>query len=385
MEKMGKTHFSAKRAGSFIFALMIILCAATGCKAKNEKTDAGASKEADVDANNIPLLSGRFSFPVGAAVPEYSLNPNNSQYKLLDHFNIYVAENEMKPENIQARKNNFTYEKGDKLVNYALEHNKKARGHTLIWHSQTPAWFFKGADGETASKEELYENMKNHIQNVMAHYKGKIDSWDVCNEVVGDDGKPRDSKYYQISGGYDYVLKAFQWAREADPDARLFLNDYNTEYSGAKQDEFFKLAEWLKSQGAPIDGLGFQCHISVYFPDISEIEKAIDRSAALGLKAQITELDMSLFAWDDKSKTKTDEEVQKLLSDQAQKYGGLFSLFQKKSAEGKLDMVMLWGVADDTSWLNNFPVRGRINYPLLFDRLGAPKPAFWAVVDPSKL
>jgi endo-1,4-beta-xylanase len=288
----------------------------------------------------------------------------------------------MKPEGLQPREGDFTFTQADKLVDYALAKGKKVRGHTLVWHNQTPDWFFRGSGVKgLATREELYARMEKHIKTVMTHYKGRIDSWDVANEVIGDDGTPRNSKYYQITGNYDYVLRAFQWAHEADPGARLFLNDYNIEFGGAKQDGFYKLVTWLKEQGAPIDGVGLQCHINVARPKAEEIRDAIDRFSGAGFKVQITELDMSLFIYGDKAQSKSAAETEELLRQQAGRYRDLFALFKEKAATGKLDMVLFWGLSDGGSWLNYFPVPGRTDRPLLFDRECRPKEAFWALAD----
>lgn len=369
-----------------IFGCMLLSC---NFSFKDEEEETPELPEGE-----IPILSKKFSFPVGAAVSRNSLNTTNPEHNLLQHFNVYVAENDMKPDGLQPTKGNFVWTNGDRLVDYAQKNQKKARGHVLIWHSQTPAWFFRGSGVEgRATKAELYANMENHIKTVMEHYKGKIDSWDVCNEVVGDDAQPRsNSSYYQImqdsgSDDYEYVLKAFQWAREADPGSKLFLTDYGIERggSGSKQDAFYRLVTWLKGQQAPIDGVGFQGHIRIEGTGVAEFRSAIDRFSALGLKVQITELDMSIFSNQEGQLTsKTDAEVKHLLLQQAYKYRDLFALFSEKAAQGKLDMVLLWGLSDGTSWLNTSPP-GRTDYPLLFDRTYQPKPAFWILVDPSKV
>jgi endo-1,4-beta-xylanase len=336
--------------------------------------------------DTIPTLSDLFAFPLGAAVPRRGLDPGEGQYELLKHFNVYVAENDMKPECLEPASDSFDFTHADKLMDYAEANGKKVRGHVLVWHNQTPEWFFQGSgEGGLATREELYARMENHIKTVMTHYKGRIDSWDVVNEVIADNGQARNSKFYQIVGSYDYILRAFIWAREADPNARLFLTDYNVEHPGDKQDGFYNLASWLTEQGAPIDGVGFQSHFNVHWPSVNDIGNAIDRFSALGLKVQITELDMSLFAYNDKAESKSSAEVKELLPDQARKYRDLFLLFKEKAAGGKLDMVLIWGLSDGSSWLNDFPVLGRTDHPLLFDRDCRPKQAFWALADPSRL
>jgi endo-1,4-beta-xylanase len=352
------------------------------------------SQEQPEELSAKPLYE-KYPFPVGAACPTSAFTATNPQYPLLEYFNVYVAENDMKPESVlpSSKPANWTeaayrWTNADKLVNYAQQNNKKVRGHVLIWHSQTPAWFFQGSgvDGR-ATKAELYANMENHIKTVLTKYKGKIDSWDVCNEVVDDNGSPRNSEYNKImqdsgSDDYEYVLKAFEWAKQYDPDAQLYLTDYNTEYSGAKQDEFYRLVQYLKSNNAPLDGVGFQAHIKWDWPEVSDISAAIDRFAGLSLKTQVTELDMSLFSNNEGSvKTLSNDVRDSRLAIQAQKYRALFDMFTDKYNAGKLTMVLVWGLADGASWLNNYPLSGRTDYPLLFDRNYEPKDVFWKLME----
>ena len=363
---------------------------------------------------DVPALHSKWPFPAGAAAPGSAFTASNGQYPLLKHFKILAAENDMKPDALLpltavTNWNNpgYRWTNADKLVSYAEQNGAAIRGHVLIWHSQTPAWFFQGSGtGGRASKTQLYERMENHIKTVMQKYGGKIDSWDVCNEVVGDSGGPRPagdpasggSRYTQImedaglSGmdKYEYVLKAFQWARQYADDnggqnVKLYLTDYNIEYGGAKQDEFYKLAQWLKQQNAPIDGVGFQAHVKWDWPSVSEISSALDRLAGLGLKVQVTELDISLFSYNGEDttnkKTLTEAERTTRLAAQAQKYRDLFDMFKQKYNSGNLTMVLVWGIADGESWLNNHPVQGRTDYPLLFDRNYQPKAAFQRLVE----
>jgi endo-1,4-beta-xylanase len=359
-----------------------------------------------------PPLYTKWPFPVGAAAPNRAFSPNSEQYDLLYHYNALVAENEMKPDALMPPAENGAYRwaNADMLVNYAQNHNVKIRGHTLVWHNQTPAWFFEGPgkDG-LASKEQLYARMENHIKTVFEKYGGKIGWWDVCNEAVGDDGNPRavtSSKYtaIMINSGlkdlnrYEYVLMAFRWARKyADANGgknvKLYLNEYNIEYNGAKQSEFIKLVNWLIENDAPIDGIGLQCHIKWDWPGVSQISSAIDKLSAItrkdGVKlmTQVTELDMSLFSSNETDYgggpillTLPDVMRDRRLPMQAKKYRELFDMFKHKYNEKKLDMVLLWGIADGHSWLNNSPARGRTDYPLLYDRGYKPKQAYWELL-----
>jgi len=388
-----------------MFFTLFFLFMFSACKTNNANVN---TKPKD---SKLPLLYTKWPFPVGAAAPNSALSPKNELYGLLAHYNVLAAENDMKPEAVlpPAEKGSYRWTNADMLVNYALEHNTKIRGHTLIWH-QTPAWFFSGTgtDG-LATKEQLYTRMESHIKTVFEKYGGKIGWWNVCNEAVGEDGNPRavtSSKYtaIMINSGlkdinrYEYVLMAFRWARNyADANGgqnvKLYLNDYNIEYDGAKQSEFIKLVNYLINNNAPIDGIGIQCHIKWNWPDTLQISNAIDKFSAItrkdGVKlmTQITELDMSLFSSNETDfngghilLTLPDIMRERRLPMQAKKYRELFDMFKAKYEEKKLDMVLIWGLADSQSWLNNSPAKGRTDYPLLFDRDFNPKQAFLELV-----
>lgn len=334
---------------------------------------------------NIPAFYTLFTnLPIGAAINSGDLDPSKLHHGLLRHFNAFVYENEMKQDAMQPAEGRFVFDKADAFVAFGQKQKAKLRGHTLLWHSQVPAWFFQDPTdpSKPASKELLLSRIEKHIKTVVGRYKGKVDSWDVVNEVVDDNGNLRNSPYLRIVGSDEYIAKAFRWAREADPNAKLFINDYNIEYKGAKQDALFNLVKKLKDEGVPIDGVGLQAHISVGFPTVNDIRNAIRRFASLGVKVQVTELDMSIYSSGNEAKKEADREI---LLEQAYKYRDLFTMFQEEARAGNLDMVVLWGLSDDRTWLNNFPVPGRADHPLLFGKDLRAKPAYWALVDPSKL
>jgi endo-1,4-beta-xylanase len=380
-------------------ALSIILV--TACKTNTKSKDSGQ-----------PLLYKKWPFPVGAAASNKAFSRGDEQYSLLVNFNVLAAENEMKPNALlpPSEKGSYRWTNADKLVSYAQENKINIRASSLVRHNQTPAWFFAGSgkDG-LALKEQLYTRMENHIKTVFEKYGGKIGWWDVCGEVVGDDGTPRaaaSSKYTAImvdSGlkdlnRYEYVLMAFRWARKyADANGgqnvKLYLSDYNIEFDGAKQSEFIKLVNWLIENNAPIDGIGLECHIKWDWPGVSQISNAIDKLSAItrkdGVKlmTQVTELDMSLFSSNESDfhgghilLTLPDIMRDRRLPVQAKKYRELFDMFKIKYGEKKLDMVLIFGLADGHSWLNNSPARGRTDYPLLFDRDYKPKQAYLELV-----
>ena len=332
---------------------------------------------------NLAPLCKQFSFPLGVAVRPDQFG-EASQYKpLLKHFNAYVCENVMKQDATEPSKGVFTLSPAEVVVGAAQKEGKLMRGHTLVWHSQVPDWYFIGTgENGVATKEELYANMKSHIDTVVGNFKGRVDSWDVVNECIEENGTLRNSKYLQIAGSDEYIANAFRWARDADPDAKLFINDYNIEYSGRKQNGMYDLVKKLLDEGVPIDGVGLQCHIGMTYPELEEIQKAIQRFASLGVLVQVTELDMTVYSSNSEKEKSADD---KIIVEQAYRYKKLFDIFEEEYKAGRLDMVMMWGLADKDTWLNDFPVAGRANYPLFFDHKLKAKPCYWIFVDETKV
>jgi endo-1,4-beta-xylanase len=263
-------------------------------------------------------------------------------------------------------------------------------GHCLVWHSQTPRWVFQNDAGEPLTRDALLARMRDHIMTVVGRYKGRIGGWDVVNEALNEDGSMRQSPWYKIIGD-DFLLKAFQFAHEADLKAELYYNDYNLE-NEAKRKGAVELIRKLKAAGAPITGVGLQDHNKMDWPTAKQESDTIEAFAALGMRVNITELDVDVLPRTTAQNTADiaataagnaqsnpyaaglpDDKQQAL----AQRYAELFDVFVKHRAS--IDRITFWGVTDAGSWLNNFPTRGRTNYPLLFDRQGKPKPAFDAV------
>jgi endo-1,4-beta-xylanase len=350
----------------------------------------GASHDAPV-----PSLASVYQqyFPIGAAVAPQTLV--SQENLLVTQVNSVVAENDMKWERIHPRRGNaasaYNFYGADAIVAFARAHGMRVRGHTLVWHQQVPAMVFRGNKGP-ATRDEVLERMKDHITTLLTRYKGEVYCWDVVNEALSDSGGWRtDSPWYQAAGADqdgdgipDYIEKAFEFARQADPSALLFYNDYNIE-RGAKLDAAVSLVKALKEKGL-LDGVGIQGHWSIFEPDAQTVRNAIERFASLGVDVQITELDLSVFRWGDTSSL---AELPPDLADrQAAQYAALFKVFRDESGApgssraglaGKLTGVTFWGIADDHTWLDSFPVAGRKNWPLLFDTSQKPKPAFWAV------
>ncbi len=327
-------------------------------------------------------------FPVGAAVPPKFVVPEDIHSRLLlKHFTALVASNAMKPDALQPVEGAFSWTNADRIVRFGNSAGMKVRGHTLVWHNQIPAWFFTDPKDplKPASRELLLSRMKTHIQTVMEHFKGDIDSWDVVNEVLSDRkglrGEDEGSRWLGIAGP-DYIDKAFQYAREADPKAKLVINDYNLESDSRKREEMASLVKALRARKVPVDAVGMQMHISVTSPSVAEIRRAIEMFGSLGVKVQITEMDVSIYSG--ASETVKSPDAQLLLA-QGRRYEELFDLFREEAGKGILGLVVMWGAADDDTWLDNFPVPGRPDAPLLFDRNLQAKPAYWAIVNPARM
>ncbi|MDQ0231185.1 endo-1,4-beta-xylanase [Metabacillus malikii] len=315
-------------------------------------------------------------FHIGAAVNPVTLK--SQKELLIKHFNSLTAENEMKFESLQPEEGVFTFDNADNLIAFAKQHEKNVRGHTLVWHNQTPDWVFTNKDGSLVDRDTLLERMKTHISTVMERYKGDIYCWDVVNEVIADKGQQllRDSKWTEIIGE-DFIDKAFEFAHNADPNAALFYNDYN-ESDPLKCEKIITMIKGLVDRGVPIHGVGLQAHWNIYSPTLDNIRKAIERYASLGLQLHITEMDVSVFDHEDK-RTDLIAPTEEMLQRQTERYDSMFQLFREYS--DVITSVTFWGGADDYTWLNDFPVRGRKNWPFLFNENHQPKSSFWKVID----
>ncbi|WP_277899509.1 endo-1,4-beta-xylanase [Galbibacter pacificus] len=326
-------------------------------------------------------------FLIGTAMNAYQIMGKDTAATniIKKQFNAIVAENCMKSERIHPREDKFDFSLADKFVQFGTDNNLVVTGHTLIWHSQAPDWFFVDDAGKMVSKETLIARMKNHIQTIVTRYKGKIKGWDVVNEAINDDGTYRSSKFYQIIGE-DYIKLAFQFAREADPDAELYYNDYSMSIP-AKRNGVVAMVKKLQKQGITIDAIGMQSHLGLDNPDIKDFEASLEAFSSLECKVMITEMDISILPFPDKNAgaevTKSFEYKQQMdpyresVPDSVttafeQRYLSFFKLFEKHKKA--VTRVTLWGVTDANSWKNNWPVPGRKDYPLLFSRNYAPKP-----------
>lgn len=317
----------------------------------------------------------REDYDIGAAVNPLTIQSQRDV--LATHYNSITAENEMKFERIHPEADRYTFEEADALVLFAGEHGMKMRGHTLVWHNQTPAWVFMDQDGQPADRDLLLARLKAHTDTVVGRYKGKIYAWDVVNEVIEDksDIWLRDTPWLRHIGE-DYIAQAFRYAHEADPNALLFYNDYNESHP-EKREKIVRLLRSLKEQDVPIHGMGLQAHWNLYGPSVDDIRAAIEAYAALDLKLHVTELDISVFAFEDR-RSDLLQPPQELLDLQAERYEQVFDVFQEYKNE--IQSVTFWGAADDYTWLDHFPVAGRKNWPFVMDTEHQPKASFWNLV-----
>ena len=365
---------------NYVVVICCLLVALPGCEKKEipEKT----LKEA---------LLGKYL--IGTAMNESQITGKDTLAVniIKTNFNSVVAENCMKSEALQPEEGKFDFGLADQFVKFGEDNNMFIVGHTLIWHSQAPKWFFVDGEGNDVSREVMIERMKNHISTVVGRYKGRVNGWDVVNEAILDDGTWRENKFYQIIGK-DYVQLAFQFAHEADPDAELYYNDYSMAHTGKRQG-VVEMVKEIQEKGIQIDGIGMQGHCSMEFPSIEDFENSILMFASLGVNVMVTEMDITILpspivnvgadvALRVELKKELDPYPDGLPDSVAQAlhdhYLDFFRLFDKH--QDKITRVALWGVYDGQSWRNNWPVKGRTDYPLLFDRNYQAKPVVASII-----
>jgi len=313
------------------------------------------------------------------------------------HFSTITPENILKWEEVHPEPDRYNFEAPDRYVAFGEKNGMHVTGHTLVWFHQTPDWVFEDASGKPLSRDALLDRMRDHIFTVMGRYRGRIHGWDVVNEAVMADGSFRKCKWLDIIGE-EYVLKAFEFAREADPGAGLYYNEYDLEHR-PKREAVVRLIRDLQDKGARVDGIGIQGHWFLDYPKIGEIEDQILTLAQPGVKLMITELDIGVLPYYPIDAqivdiSSFDAETQKkynpypdglpvpVQQELAGRYADLFSLFRKH--RDKIGRVTFWAVHDGQSWRNYWPITGRTDYPMLFDRQCRPKPAFDAVVKAGR-
>jgi endo-1,4-beta-xylanase len=365
-----------KRSSLLVTACVLAAVSVFNCSSR--KSTAGAAEKGLKDYYTS-------YFPMGVAVGPRNLSGPTAEF-IKQQYNSLTPENAMKMEPIHPEENRYFWRDADTIVNFARRNGMRVRGHALCWHEQAPAWMFKDATGQRVSKEVLLARLKEHITTVVKRYKGKIYAWDVVNEAVDDDSTRilRNSLWYQICGE-DFIIQAFKFAHEADPDARLFYNDYNTERP-EKTERVYQLLKKLKAANVPVHGVGLQAHWSIYEPSERELRQTIEKFASLGLEVQITELDMSIYPWEKERRQRrpgeSDQLTPELEQKQIEQYGKVFRIFRQYRRN--ITGVTFWNISDRGTWLDNYPVPGRKNYPLLFDGDLKPKKAFWEVVNFKK-
>jgi endo-1,4-beta-xylanase len=340
-------------------------------------------------------------FKIGVAVnPAIVLGKDKeSQDIVIEHFNSVTVENVMKAGLINPEPGVFNFKPADDFIDFGKKNNMFIIGHTLVWHNQTPNWFFTDETGKPKTKEAQIERLREHIKTVAGRYSGKVDAWDVVNEVIDNDGSYRPTTWVKGIGSGDELVKlAFKFASEYAPNTELYYNDFNA-WRPEKRDGIVRLVKILQKEGIRIDGVGMQGHWGLNYPKNEYIEQAIDAYAACGIKVMITELDIDVLpitkegqvigqsmadsqfqleefkGFLDPYKNGLPDDVQKALT---RRYEEIFKIFYAKKE--KIDRVTFWGVHDGMNWKNDYPIPNRTNYPLLWDRNKQPKPAFKVIL-----
>jgi len=259
-------------------------------------------------ADSLRALAARVGLRIGTAVNPDLLGTNAKYTQITaEQFSSLTPENAMKWESVEPTRGTYTWAQADKVVAFARENKQLVRGHTLVWHSQLPKWLSPDGYTSTFSNDELRTILKKHIQDEAGRYRGRIWQWDVVNEAFNDDGTPRQTVWYKAWGNsLDYIVDAFRWAHEADPQALLFYNDYNLEFTGPKSNAVYAFVQTLQGRGVPIDGVGFQGHLDTQY-GYPDLQHNLQRFADLHLKVALTEVDVRTFT---QSAAKTDPNYQ---------------------------------------------------------------------------
>lgn len=370
--------------------LLMISCIFS-CKTKN---DDQALTEQALTGDNLKNQFSKY-FKMGCALNHELVKGDSIFTKLIpQEFNTITPENCMKAEVVNPLPNIFNFGQADSLIAFGQLHKMFIVGHTLVWHNQTPKWFFENEDGSPKSAQAVDKRMHDHIKLVAGRYAGKVQAWDVVNEVIDNDGSYRPTTWVKgIGNGDTLVKKAFQYAAQFAPNTELYYNDFNA-WRPTKRDGIVKMVKMLQMEGVRIDGIGMQGHWGLNYPDKKDIEDAIDAYASLGVKVMITELDVDVLPLTKEGQiigsVMSHEQFQlpefkKLLDPyrdgmpkdiaalQAKRYKELFEIFMAK--HDKIDRVTLWGLHDGMSWKNGYPIPNRTNHPLLWDREGHEKEA----------
>ena len=328
-------------------------------------------------------------FTIGVALNQRNVTDDAQKALVVKQFNSVTAENDWKPGEIHPQEGVWNFEKADKIADFCRKNGIKMRGHCLCWHSQFADWMFTDKKGKDVSKEVFYERLRDHIHTIMNRYKDVVYAWDVVNEAMADDnGGPRwgrrdgqepspyrQSRHFKLCGD-EFIAKAFQFAREADPNVLLFYNDYSCVDNG-KRERIYNMVKKMKDAGVPIDGIGMQGHYNIYFPDEAQLEKAIVRFKEIVNHINITELDLRMNNESGGQLMFSRGEARPMPGYmntlQTDQYARLFKVFRKHA--DVIDNVTFWNLGDKDSWL------GVNNHPLPFDENYRPKACFRAIRD----
>jgi len=336
-------------------------------------------------------------FFIGTAISGRNMQESRPEYLslLAREFNAVTMENNMKWGVIHPEENVWNWDVPDKFVDFGTKHNMYILGHTLVWHSQMARRGFVDQDGKTLSRNAMLKRMQSHIATLVGRYKGTVSGWDAVNEAVDEDKGWRKSQWLRIIGE-DFMDYAFNYAHEIDSKADLLYNDYNM-HNPAKRRFVVEWVEGALKRGIPITGIGMQGHVGLEYPDIAEFDKSIEAFGKTGLHVHITEMDVDVLpvAWEHMGAEISDNfeysdelnpyveglpaEIEKKLVD---RYVEIFKMFLRH--RNVIKRVSFWGTSDGESWKNNFPIRGRTNYPLMFDRNYKRKACYDAVVRLKK-
>lgn len=370
---------STRTTAVFLLAVVALITSTSVAFAQEKKT----LKEA---------LKGKFLIGTAVNTRQASGQDKAGVRVIQEQFNAIVAENCMKSQEMYPEENRYNFTQADEFVAFGEKNGMVITGHTLIWHSQLSPWFCVDGEGKNVSPEVLKKRMKDHITTIVKRYKGRIIGWDVVNEAIEDDGSYRKSKFYEILGE-EYIPLAFQYAHEADPNAELYYNDFSMANPG-KRAGVVKLVKALKKRGIRIDAVGMQGHIGMDYPQVGEFEKSMLAFAEAGVKVMVTELDLTVLPTPKQNigaevsasfEYKKDmnpypnglpEDVSKAWTERMNDF---FRLFLKH--QDIITRVTLWGVTDLDTWRNDWPMRGRTDYPLLFDRSYQPKPVVSLIIN----
>jgi endo-1,4-beta-xylanase len=398
----------ADRYPILTFLVLAIAFTVVQCTPKHSIQSSAGDAPKTTDSNKGLKDYYKNYFPIGVAVNIAALHGPDSAL-IVKEFNSVTPENDMKMGPIHPSEDVYNWKNADAIVDFAVSHHIKIRGHNLCWHGQEAAWMFKGTDGKQVTKELLLKRLKEHIFAVAGRYKGKIYAWDVVNEAVDDSSDTtqiyRKSNWYNICNGPEFIEAAFRYAHEADPNAKLYYNDYNSEHP-VKREKIYKLLKNLVDHHVPIDGVGMQAHWKLNDPSPEELRKALDEVISLGLKVQFTELDITIrqpqprpvpgstpAATAQTTQAPDPGYTPEAEAKQVAQYKMAFDIFRKYKKS--IASVTFWNVSDRYSWLDargggltggaaandNSPRVVRKAYPLLFDENLQRKKAYWSVVN----